>query len=246
MSKADSRIESQKPKTSKRAITFLVSSASGLFALALTAFFLDSSLYVLEGSIFILALSALIGIATGIGALLKIKYRSWRLAALFLSGTTVSFVLFIWGLGAFSRGVAEALAEARCSMNLYVLGLQMEMYSTDNHGEYPAPDKWCDLLMKNTVHKFEECERIFVCPSAGEGSCHYAINPNCETTSPPDVVLLFESKEGWNQFGGLEILTLENHKGKACYVLFNGGHVEFVRRHQLRKLKWKTKEGNGK
>ena len=65
---------------------------------------------------------------------------------------------------------------------------------------------------------------------------HYAMNPNCLPNSPPDIVLLFETEGGWNQSGGLELLTTQNYKGKGCNILFNDGHVEFVKTSELDKL----------
>jgi prepilin-type processing-associated H-X9-DG protein len=101
-------------------------------------------------------------------------------------------------------------------------------------------DKWCDLLVQYGGID----EKQFVCKSAlrggDKGRCHYAMNPNCEPNSPEDVVLLFETKGGWNRFGGPEILTFENHKEKGCNVLFNDGHVKFVKPGQVSKLKWKA------
>ena len=44
----------------------------------------------------------------------------------------------------------------------------------------------------------------------------------------------------WNQAGGPELLTVENHKG--CNVLFNDIHVEFVKTEKLKDLKWKPEE----
>ncbi len=67
---------------------------------------------------------------------------------------------------------------------------------------------------------------------------HYAINPNCEPNSPANVVLLFETKSGWNQFGGPELLTMENHNGEGCNVLFNNGRRRFVKPEKLDKLNW--------
>ena len=64
------------------------------------------------------------------------------------------------------------------------------------------------------------------------------MNPNCHPNSPPDMVLLFETKGGWNQFGGPELLTTENHKGEGCYVLFNDVHVEFIKKEAINELKW--------
>ncbi len=46
----------------------------------------------------------------------------------------------------------------------------------------------------------------------------------------------------WNQFGGPEILTTENHKGKGCNILFNDLHVEFVKTERLGELEWEVEE----
>ena len=42
----------------------------------------------------------------------------------------------------------------------------------------------------------------------------------------------------WNQVGGLELLTMENHKGEGCNVLFNDIHAEFVKSERIAELKW--------
>ena len=42
----------------------------------------------------------------------------------------------------------------------------------------------------------------------------------------------------WNQFGGSELLTTDNHKGEGCNVLFNDLHVEFIKTERLGELKW--------
>jgi len=69
---------------------------------------------------------------------------------------------------------------------------------------------------------------------------HYGMNPNAEPNSPGDIVLLFETKAGWNQFGGPETLTIENHSGDGCNVLFNGGRVKWVKAKDIGKLNWGT------
>jgi hypothetical protein len=43
----------------------------------------------------------------------------------------------------------------------------------------------------------------------------------------------------WNQSGGAELLTTENHKGEGCNILFNDRSVKFVRADQLSELRWK-------
>ena len=122
----------------------------------------------------------------------------------------------------------------RCAENLTSLGKTMLIYASGYDDKYPTADKWCDLLVKYT----EVTEVWFVCPSAGKGRCHYAINPNASAVTHPDMVVLFETKGGWNQFGGPEILTLENHEGQGCNVLFNDLHVSFVKKEQIGELKW--------
>lgn len=126
-----------------------------------------------------------------------------------------------------------------CGSTLSILGKALEAYANGmDTMRYPTPEKWCDLL---TEH-YALVPRQFTCMAAEkEGNiakCHYAMNPNCEPNSPNDVVLLFETKGGWNQRGGAEILTTENHGGKGCNVLFNDGSVRFVRAEELGTLKW--------
>ncbi|MCU0918237.1 MAG: hypothetical protein MUC88_27280, partial [Planctomycetes bacterium] len=85
--------------------------------------------------------------------------------------------------------------------------------------------------------------RWFVCPSvhaaADENDASsqttitwtsdYAMNSSCREDSPNDVVLLFESKAGWNQHGGPELFTFDNHDPKGGLVLLNDGAVKFIR-----------------
>jgi hypothetical protein len=68
----------------------------------------------------------------------------------------------------------------------------------------------------------------------------YAMNSNCRDDSPPDVVFLFESKPGWNQHGGPELFTFDNHDPKGGLVLFNNGTIKFIRTEErLKRLRWK-------
>lgn len=80
----------------------------------------------------------------------------------------------------------------------------------------------------------------YKCPSAGYGECHYAMNPNCKLESPPNMVLLFETKGGWNQQGGPELFTFNNHDPRGGCVLLNDGTVKFIRTtEELQQLRWK-------
>ena len=139
----------------------------------------------------------------------------------------------VWLVGYTHSGVHWSIY---CAAHMSSLGKELLIYSNDHNDKYPPAEKWCDLLMQYDTDLKEE---KFKCKGAGKGRCHYAMNPNCEPNSPEDVVLLFETKEGWNQFGGVEIITFENHKGKGCNVLFNNGRVKFVMPKEVGKMKWK-------
>jgi len=124
-----------------------------------------------------------------------------------------------------------------CGTILSGLTKAIAVYAQGSDGRYPTPDKWCDLLLQYVT------KNSFICPDArrkgDNGPSHYAINPNATPASDPNMVLLFETKAGWNQFGGPEILTTENHDGKYAAVAFVDGHVEYMEKKHLRNLKWK-------
>ena len=131
-----------------------------------------------------------------------------------------------------------------CGSNLALLGKAIYMYASDYDGQYPTADKWCDLLVS-----FSRVEpNQFICrgSDAKVGESSYALNKKIagkkSSEIPKDVVLLFETKGSWNQFGGTEILTLENHNGKGCNVLFNDRRVEFVKAELIGELKWDTEK----
>ncbi len=109
----------------------------------------------------------------------------------------------------------------------------------------------------------EEISKTFMCPSVRERvyaehshgeptepnsaeqqapllQSHYAMNPSCKPNSPPDTVLFFETKAGWNQHGGPELFTFDNHEPHGGCVLLNDGTVKFIRtEEELAQLRWK-------
>jgi hypothetical protein len=102
--------------------------------------------------------------------------------------------------------------------------------------QYPDPSKWCDVLLKRYPPGGKE---QFKCPSAGDGESHYAMNPDCKSDSPPETVLLFETKADWNQHGGPELFSFDNHDPKGGCVLLNDGTVKFIRtKEELQQLRW--------
>jgi len=107
----------------------------------------------------------------------------------------------------------------------------------------PAPNKWCDAIVRfyrKRHYRQEYIRDLLKCPSAGKGKCHYAMNPHCEPNSPPDTVLLFETKAGWNQHGGPDLFTFDNHEPRGGCVVLNDGTNKFIRtKEELAQLRWK-------
>jgi len=109
---------------------------------------------------------------------------------------------------------------------------------------YPAPEKWCDAVVEAWQITGSEKEKEYVagyfkCPSKQEGRCNYALNPACKPDSPGDVVLIFEAEAGWNQNGGPELFTFDNHDPKGGFVLLNDRTVKFIRTEgELKQLRW--------
>ena len=134
-------------------------------------------------------------------------------------------------------------SQVLCAARLMTFRRAFEAYcSGEDARMYPSSDKWCDLLVERAGASKDQ----FLCCGAVKASdknlSHYAINPNCEPNSPPDMVIIFETKAGWNQHGGLEILSTKHHQNKGCNILFNDGSVQFVTKDKLHELKWKTEE----
>lgn len=125
-----------------------------------------------------------------------------------------------------------------CGTNLSRLGKAMLLYANDYDDKFPTASSWCDLLLERSGVS----RTMFQCEGAGEGKCNYAINKyvvGTTTNASTDTVVLFETNAGWNQVGGPEILTIDNHQGLGCNVLFLDSHVEFVEAAQIPKLRWK-------
>lgn len=142
----------------------------------------------------------------------------------------------------------------QCASNLKNLWHRFQLYheaeknrtknsSTDKEIIYPHPAKWCDVMVpayKSIGMLDYRIMNAYKCPSGSEDKCHYAMNPNCKPDSPSDMVLLFETKAGWNQHGGPELFTFDNHDPKGGCVLLNDGTVKFIRtKEELRRLRWK-------
>ncbi len=124
-----------------------------------------------------------------------------------------------------------------CLANLKTLGLCSHMYADEHEGRFPPAQRWCDVLA-GEYGEHVDFNDVFRCPGDPKGPCSYAMNPNADLNGAGDVVLLFESKPGWNQHGGPELLTMENHKGQRCSVLSVDWSGRLVGVDEVAQLKW--------
>jgi len=245
MSETETETKGQKAKTSKLAIASLILISPLVIRTVVRLF--RPFLYVPGCVSFLFMPLVLVSIVMGGLALYQIKKSNGRLKGKMLVVVVVVGIIFSFIVAFFSRGCVLSY-QFMCESNLRWLKVSINIYSDDNEGRYPTAERWCDLLKDYTV------EDKFICPAkrrTGE-RCSYAINPNCEPNSPPDMVLLFETKGGWNQHGGPEIVSTENHpyerdsfwgyKITGCNILFNDGHVEYVRVERLGELKWEVEQ----
>jgi uncharacterized membrane-anchored protein YhcB (DUF1043 family) len=227
VSETETNLEIQKTKTCGLAIASVVLGIAGFFMWGM------------------LGVGWIVGLILGIVALNKIKRSNGLLKgqgfavtgiATSAAGLVLGCIFLVMVLPEFGHMARQM----QCAENLSHLKYAIREYANDCEEQYPTADKWCDLLVKYSYAG--DYSNMFMCKGALEsgdkGRCHYAMNPNVEPNSPNDVVLLFETKGGWNQFGGPEILTFENHKGKGCNILFNDGRMEFVKPEEIGKLKW--------
>jgi hypothetical protein len=189
----------------------------------------------------------------GIIAVVKINNSHGQLKGLRLAiyGIVIPIIILLLIETIGSIRVGRRFAQrAVCSANLSGLYKAMRAYALDNRDNYPTPSQWCDLLKKN----YNLPDANFICPCGEQwqitywrlgwkikkGRCSYAINPNAiNTNCPNDMVLLFETTDGWNKYGGPEILSLKNHQGKGMIVLFANRDIKFVKSQDVNSLKWK-------
>jgi len=151
-------------------------------------------------------------------------------------------------------GIRQFELRTQCAVNMRDLWNRLRLYhraekqrlkDSSSKGEvvYPISTEWCDAIVpayKSIGMVDYWIMQPHMCPSAGDGKNHYAMNPNCKPDCPPDMVLLFETKAGWNQHGGPELFTFDNHDPKGGCVLLNDGTVKFIRtKEELEQLRWK-------
>lgn len=192
--------------------------------------------------------TAIPAIILGIVAFVIISQNRGQLKGTGLAVTGIALPLVLVLVSALLMGMfMPALARTRqlafrvhCGANMASLGRAMLIYTNDYDDKFPTQTKWCDLLIEHAgVNR-----SIFHCKAsaAPPHTCSYAINKNIENfnkgNTPPDMVVIFETQSGWNQVGGPELLSTDNHQGDGCNVLFADNTVRFIKARDIDKLKW--------
>lgn len=193
---------------------------------------------------------ALVGLSFAGISLFQISRSNGRLKGrAFAASGIIGVVMasFVWVLPP-PRGPHSY--DVYCTTNMRSLKTALDVYNYDNSGRHPPVDKWCDLLITEGY----VLQNSFRCPGDTQGPCSYAINPNATPNSAPDMVLLFETKGGWNQSGGPEMVYTDNHHDKrhwfwgyklvGSHIVFNDGRVEFVTVNRVAELKWNVEDSD--
>jgi len=188
-------------------------------------------------------ITALPAIICGIIALVKISGSGGLLKGTGMAVAGIVISSMIPAIAIILAILMPALSQVRhmaqrvvCVQNMQGLAIAMIVYANDYDDKVPTADKWCDLLMQEV----DVSAKTFHCPAAELGTCSYALNKNLKTLETFDarIVAIFESRPGWNQAGGPELLTTDYHQGRGCNVAFAGGYAQFIRTEDLHTLKW--------
>jgi len=132
-----------------------------------------------------------------------------------------------------------------CGSKLRQFINRFHAYQSEN-SQIPLSSQWCDSI--KPFFDEEDMNEAFQCTSDPNGPCSYAMNENIPADAnelPGDLVLLFESKPGWNRIGGPDDVITDRHEKKnkpGANVAFADGHVEFVEAKEIPNLRWKIEE----
>jgi hypothetical protein len=150
---------------------------------------------------------------------------------------------FLLGTAFVPPQIRPLVERANCANDLSTLGVFLWMYIGDEDGRKTrlACNEWCDALLQGNRPKTQDAiKKCWALHGEGERRCDLAMNSGWDVNSPADTVLLFETRPGWNQCGGSELFTFNNHDPKGGFVLLNDGTVKFIRTEkELKQLRWK-------
>jgi hypothetical protein len=201
---------------------------------------------------FVTCITSLPGLILGIIALSQISKSQGRLkgqgralAGTIISGLAVVMIPFVAIFAAIlfpvfsqARGKAQ---QANCLSNVRQLSLGVLMFAEDHQGKLPNADRWADEIMPYVHDK-----NVFRCPVQREKDAisGYAFNRalsgrnTAEIGNPADMVVIFESDQGWNASGDISALPAEPRHNRGEDYGFVDGHAKWVARDNAASLVW--------
>ncbi len=237
-----------KPKMCKLAVVSILCLVAVLAVLAMFLNPNEAMLPLAVNQMLIPAGIAFLALAliTGVAALVMIKSSAGALGGRRLA--LLGIIIPIVAVAAYLRTATPAEEEeqlspsSQCKAAINELGADLLAYAKGNDGKLPAADKWCDILLGKTKD-----ESAFKCPVAEGGRCSFALNKYAAEAGsdlPENMVLLFESKPGWNQVGGPELFVAphESRGGERGNVVFANGISRFISEDRIEELKWNPGE----
>lgn len=188
-----------------------------------------------------------LSIAAGVVALVIIKYkkpflkeRILAIAGIFISVASIFLPLAV--AHSLNKSIyAPKEQMGICSNNMVHLMQTLKTYAEEHDDQFTS--NWCDVLITEMNVSSEK----FICSIslAKSGQSSYAINKSVVgmklSDIPPGVVLLFESIDGWNNVGGIELLTTACHQiasMQMCNIVFANGTVRAYQANEVDKLRW--------
>lgn len=173
-------------------------------------------------------------------AIIKIRYGKNHLTGMKQAIYSICITipcLMVW-YALFINIIAPTREVVICKITLRNITTAISSYTEDHNKQYPAASKWCDLLLSEG---YISNKLWLKCPNEKLGACSYAFNEEAYALGrgvPYSMVLMFESKPGWNQIGGQELLNVDNHEGRGACIAYGDYRIEFVSREKLNKLRW--------
>jgi prepilin-type processing-associated H-X9-DG protein len=168
-----------------------------------------------------------------------LKGKKFAVAGIVISllGLFIFIGLMLPANGAIREGTRVVI----CKAHLTGLGSGISAYLKENNNIYPPAENWTNSLKEYADAK------LFKCPLVNnkEEQTSYAYNIYLAGENASDVpvntVLLFETTRADNHAGGPELLSIKKHycDGEGCNVLFTDGQVKFVKKEDLKNLRWK-------
>ena len=162
------------------------------------------------------------------------------------------FVLLAIGAGGWGLSQAfkprlivcrESGTRVKCASNLRQIGLGMQMYANENHGQLP-PDLGTVLVTQDLTSE------VFVCPASGDerasGPTTQALLQDLQQPGHCSYVYASPLPATWSALTKDHVLVYElpaNHLNDGMNILFGDGHAEYVVKPQAHYIVSELKAG---